>query len=120
MALAETLQYMSPEQAEGKAQRIGSHSDIFALGAILYRILVGEPPFAGSDPRTMLIAVCECDFDRQRLENADAPRELIDACLKAMSLEPTDRFASAGQIADAINSEKARPGTPQEGGFLVI
>ncbi|QEG43830.1 serine/threonine-protein kinase [Roseimaritima ulvae] len=97
-----TLSYMSPEQASGRAQKIGSRSDVFALGAILYRILTGQPPFRGSSVSETLASVRECRFDADRLEALEAPRYLIEACRQAMQPDPANRFASAKAFAEAV------------------
>src|SRR5687768_2909140 len=101
-----TPQYMSPEQAMGE-KTIDSRSDIYALGAVTYEMLVGEPPFTGPTVQTIVAKVLT--------ERPTAPRALRDtippgvesAVLSALAKLPADRFATAEKFADAL----ARPDT---------
>ena len=90
-----TVSYMSPEQALGKASEIGSSSDVFGLGAILYRILAGSPPFKGATPGETFQAARKCEFDSTVLQGTDLPKRYVDVCLKALSANPKDRYESA-------------------------
>ena len=91
--------YMSPEQAEGRADQIGCRSDIYSLGATLYTILAGRLPFADMELSRLLDHVKRGDFPRPRQLRGDIPPALEAICLKAMQLKPSDRYATALELA---------------------
>lgn len=101
-----TFGYMAPEQAIGKSDQITHASDVFALGAILYRILVGNAPFTGRTESEVLRAVRACQFDREALTKLDVPKRFVSTCLKAMSASPHDRFHSAGEFAGSLGNNR--------------
>ncbi|HKI17726.1 MAG TPA: serine/threonine-protein kinase, partial [Isosphaeraceae bacterium] len=96
-----TPAYMSPEQAEGQLDRLGRRSDVYSLGATLYCLLTGQPPFTG-DVIDVIRAVQRGDFRplRQLDPNIDPALEAI--CLKAMAHKPEDRYASCRALADDL------------------
>jgi tetratricopeptide (TPR) repeat protein/tRNA A-37 threonylcarbamoyl transferase component Bud32 len=97
-----TPAYMAPEQAWGRVDQIGPPADIYALGAILYGILCGEPPYQGETATEVLRKVREEAPARPRAVNPDAPAALEAVCLKAMARQPEDRYHSAGELADEV------------------
>jgi tRNA A-37 threonylcarbamoyl transferase component Bud32 len=104
-----TAAYMAPEQARGETERINPRSDIFALGGILYFLLVGQAPFRGRDWIEELERAARCDFDRQALRAAKAPRPLEVICLRAMAPEPADRHGRAEDLAADLERFVRRP-----------
>jgi serine/threonine-protein kinase len=105
-AVLGTPAYMSPEQADSQHDRVGPASDVYSLGATLYCLLTGRPPFEG-DVATILIRVCTGDFlpPRKVKRNVSATLEAI--CLKAMATRPEDRYPSARDLADDIEHWQA-------------
>nr|WP_303652827.1 serine/threonine-protein kinase [Paludisphaera mucosa] len=99
-----TPQYMSPEQAQGDPDRIGPASDVYGLGATLYFLLVGRPPFVGADVDEILAQVRRGVFPSPRRERKAVDAELEAICLKAMSPRPDDRHPSPLVMADALES----------------
>jgi len=99
-----TPQYMSPEQAEGDVDRIGPASDVYGVGATLYYLLVGRPPFVGADLADLLGRVRRGVFPSPRRERRSVDPALEAICLKAMATRPEDRHASALELAEAIES----------------
>ena len=97
-----TPAYMSPEQAEGQLERLGPWSDVYSLGATLYCLLTGKPPFAGDDLGAVLRAVGNGDFPLPRSSDPTIDRSLESVCLKAMSVEGKDRYATPKALADDI------------------
>jgi serine/threonine-protein kinase len=98
-----TPAYMAPEQAAGRTDLVGPHSDVYGLGAILYEILTGRPPYTGTDRNEILRRVLEEAPPRPgRLRPVAAPLEAV--CLKALSREPAGRYASARDLAREIES----------------
>jgi serine/threonine-protein kinase len=93
---------MSPEQAAGDPALLGPRSDVYSLGATLYFLLTGHPPFRGSAVNRVLHAVRAGEFPppRQVDRSIDAALEAI--CLKAMALRPEDRYASARALAEDV------------------
>ncbi len=104
-----TLGYMAPEQASGVAADVGPHSDIFSLGAVLYFLLTGQPPYQGSPSRTgvNLLAILErakrCEWDRKILDAPGMPAPLVAICVRAMAAQPAARFATAFEFAEALD-----------------
>jgi serine/threonine protein kinase/tetratricopeptide (TPR) repeat protein len=97
-----TPQFMSPEQAAGKLDRLGPAADVYSLGATLYALLVGKAPFADVGPGMVLHRVQHGNFSHPRQLKPDVPVALEAICLKAMALRPEDRYASARALADDI------------------
>jgi serine/threonine protein kinase len=94
-----TPAFMAPEQARGETQCVGPRSDLFALGSVLYFLLVGHAPFEAQDICTVLTRASRCDFDRAALRKVGVPRRLRRICLRAMASEPDDRYANANDLA---------------------
>ncbi len=94
-----TPAYMSPEQAAGDLARLGPASDVYSLGATLYVLLAGRPPVEAGDVPTVLDRVRRGDFPPPRRVAPDVPAALDAICLKAMALDPGDRYASPLDLA---------------------
>ena len=92
-----TPAYMSPEQAAGDLDRIGPRSDVYSLGATLYCLLTGRPPFEGDDLGAVLRAVGKGDFPSPRKLDPSIDRALEAVCLKAMAMKPENRYATSGR-----------------------
>ncbi len=98
---AGTLAYMAPEQAQPSFHPIGRHTDVFALGTILYEILTGRPPYLGEIPIAVRAQACLCEIPRPEevLPGGDVPAGLSRIVMKALSREPRDRHASVVELA---------------------
>jgi serine/threonine-protein kinase len=96
-----TPAYQSPEQAAGRIQEVDQSSDIYGLGAMLYEILTGVPPFEG-DPTTILDQVLHHAPKRPRSLIPSLPPALEAVCLKALSKRPASRYAHASELAHEI------------------
>ena len=94
--------YMSPEQAVGELDQIGSASDIFGLGAVLYCLLTGPPPFSGSDLATIVRRTRTGDLAPPSRVNRQVHPGLEAVCLKAMARRPEERYASPKDLAEEI------------------
>jgi serine/threonine protein kinase/tetratricopeptide (TPR) repeat protein len=93
-----TPSYMSPEQALGQQDRIDLRSDVYGLGAVLYELLTGEPPFRGPTREVLRQVVAETPLPpRQR--NGEIPSTLEAICLKSLSKTPSDRYPTASELA---------------------
>jgi len=94
-----TASYMPPEQAAGDGEHIGSHSDVYALGATLYCLLVGRPPFQAANPSDTLLQVLQRDPVPARQLNAQVPVDLETICAKCLEKSPQRRYPDANLLA---------------------
>ncbi len=97
-----TPSYMSPEQAEGRTERIGPATDIYGLGATLYCLVTGQPPLEGGDIDELLRRVRQGDVRPPRQVNPRVPAALEAIVVKAMATRPGDRYGSAHALADEV------------------
>jgi serine/threonine protein kinase len=97
-----TLTYLAPEQVEGK--EIGPAADIYALGAILYRLIAGRAAFAGKTPRKTLAKVVNIPPPSLRDLQVDVPSELEALTLRCLAKSPEARPGSALELADKLRS----------------
>jgi serine/threonine protein kinase len=102
-AILGTPCYMAPEQAAGRSHAIGPLTDVYALGAMLYELLTGCPPFRGPDVGAILEQVrVGALVPPSRIAPSPISRDLETICLKAMALEPAHRYASALALANDL------------------
>ena len=105
-----TPAYMSPEQAAGDLDRLGPRSDVYSLGATLYCLLTGKPPFEGEDVGEVLRKVQQGEFPPPRQLDPSIDPALEAVCLKAMATKPEDRYASLpgpGRGRRAVDGRRA-------------
>jgi len=101
-----TPEYMSPEQATGDSQ-LDARSDIYSLAAVLYEMLVGEPPHTGRDTRVVIAKLLTEKPTPPRILRDTVPRSLDEAVMKALAKVPADRFSTTVAFAEAITRPHA-------------
>ncbi len=109
-AIVGTPCYMAPEQAAGRQQNVSTVTDVYGLGAVLYEMLTGRPPFKADSPLDTLAQVLQDEPVRPQVRRREVPRDLEVICLKCLQKEPESRYPSA--IAVAEDLERWLTGTP--------
>ena len=94
--------FMPPEQAGGKRDRVGRHSDVYGLGGILYYLLTARPPFQADSLETIVSQVLNAEPVSPRLLNPTVPRDLETICLKCLEKDARRRYATAQELADEL------------------
>jgi tetratricopeptide (TPR) repeat protein/predicted Ser/Thr protein kinase len=96
--------YMPPEQAKGDKEAMGPRSDVYGLGATLYALLTGRPPFKGETPVNLLYAVVGKDPDPPSRFRPGLPPEVDAVVLRCLAKRPEDRYASVGALQEELES----------------
>jgi serine/threonine protein kinase len=97
-----TPSYMAPEQAAGEHTKLSSATDVYGLGAVLYQLLTGHPPFAGGTSYQTIRLLLDTEPRQPRLWNLKIGRELSTICLKCLEKDPKRRYPSALALAEDL------------------
>jgi tRNA A-37 threonylcarbamoyl transferase component Bud32 len=109
VAILGTPEFMSPEQALGRADEVEAPSDLFALGGIAYVCLTGKRPFSAKSVPALLRQICDDEPTPISALRTDVPAGVCDVVVKAMAKQPKDRYATAGELARDFNAASEAP-----------
>ncbi len=102
-AIIGTPTYMAPEQAGGTSRNVGPAADVYSLGAMLYEMLTGRPPFLPDESETpMTVRVLTEDTTSPAWHRPEIPREIEIICMKCLQKDPRDRYSSAAAFAEDL------------------
>lgn len=104
---AGTPQYMSPEQVQPGADRVDARSDLYSLGVVLYELLSAKRPFAANSLEELFAQIRQADLTLPHVWEPRVPAELERICLKAMARHPSERYASAADLAQELREWQA-------------
>jgi tetratricopeptide (TPR) repeat protein len=114
-----TPSYMAPEQAVGEARKLTSATDVYGVGAVLYQLLTGQPPFAGGTTYETIRLLLDKEPRPPRLLNPKVDRDLSAICLKCLEKDPKRRYpAAAGLAEDLEHWLKHEPIEAKRSGFF--
>jgi hypothetical protein len=102
-AILGTPAYMAPEQAFGNSKYVGPEADVYALGATLYSLLLGQPPFVGPTPMETVLQVVNDEPKRPRSVRRDIPKDLEAICLKCLEKDRRHRYPTAAELAEDLS-----------------
>ena len=115
-----TPAYMSPEQAGGRSDSVGPTADVYSMGALLFHLLTGRPPFVSNSLPELMRLVAKVEPLSPQLLNSLVPRDLATVCLKCLAKHPTDRYGSAREVEEDLRlflgdkPVRARPASRSE------
>ena len=101
-AVLGTPNYVSPEQAAGRTKDLAASSDIYSLGAVMFELLTGQPPFVGDNPLDVLRQVSSRSPNRPRRLVPTVPKALEAICMRCLERTPEDRYVSAQDLCDDV------------------
>jgi serine/threonine-protein kinase len=102
-AVLGTPSYMAPEQASGRRDSLTAATDVYGLGAILFELLAGRPPFDADSAMETVLLVLEREPPSPSLYRSGIPHELANICLKCLEKSPDERYATPADLADDLD-----------------